>query len=257
MDDLPGRLRSTQAYQDRPDYTIRFEPSARRIRVAFNGIVIADTIRAMLMLETRHRPVYYLPLADIRPDVIERTDHHTHCPFKGDAAYWTVTVGDRRAENAMWAYPDPFREAPDLCGYAAFYWDRMGAWFEEDEEIFGHPRDPYHRVDAIASRRQVDVVVAGETVASSRDTVIVFETGIRPRYYLPRAAVRPELLIPSDTKTYCPYKGRASYYALRLGDRTFQDLIWFYPEPLAACAAIRDRVCFYDEKVDAVRVAPA
>src|SRR5262249_10156075 len=101
MDDQPNRALSTQAYQERPDYKVELEPTARRIRVAFNGVVIADTTRAMLMRESRHRPVYYLPLADIRPDVIAPTDHQTHCPFKGHAAYWTVTVGDRIAENAL------------------------------------------------------------------------------------------------------------------------------------------------------------
>jgi uncharacterized protein (DUF427 family) len=133
----------------------------------------------------------------------------------------------------------------------------VGAWFEEDEEIFGHPRDPRHRVDAVRSRRRVEVVVAGETVAISDDSVFVFETGIRTRFYLPRATVRPGILLPSDTKTYCPYKGRASYHAVRVGDAVLRDLVWFYPEPLAACAAIRDLVCFYDEKVDAIRVADA
>jgi uncharacterized protein (DUF427 family) len=255
MDDQASRARSTRAYEEHPDYKIRFEPSPRRVRVVFNGAVVADSSRAMLMHETKHLPVYYFPLDDIRQDVIARTDHRSHCPFKGDAVYWTVTVGERAAENALWAYPDPFREAPDLRGYAAFYWDKMGAWFEEDEEIFGHARDPYHRVDAIPSRRLVEVVLDGQTVASSRDAVFVFETGIRTRYYLPRSAVRPELLIPSDTKTRCPYKGLAFYYSVRLGDRTLRDLVWYYPEPLAACEPIRDRLCFYDEKVDAVRVA--
>ena len=257
MDDLPARAQSTRAYQEKPDYKVGFEPTARRIRVVFNGVVVADTTRAMLMLETRHRPVYYLPLDDIRADVIARTDHHSHCPFKGNAVYWTVTVGDRIAENALWAYPDPYREAPDLRGYAAFYWDRVGAWFEEDEEIFGHPRDPHHRVDPIASRRKVEVVVAGETVATSDDNVFLFETGFRTRYYLPRGAVRRDVLVPSDTKTRCPYKGVASYYSVRLGEQLFRDLIWYYPEPIPACAAIADRLCFYDEKVERLTVAPA
>ncbi len=255
MDDQPGRSRSTTAYQEKPDYKVVLEPSARRVRVAFNGEIVADTTRAMLMLETRHRPVYYFPRDDIRQDVLTPTDHHTHCPFKGEASYWNVTVGDRSAENALWAYPDPYREAPDLGGYAAFYWDCMGAWFEEDEEIFGHPRDPHHRVDTIASRRAVEIVVAGETVASSRDSVFVFETGLRTRYYLPRSAVRPGILLPSDTKTICPYKGRASYHAVRVGGQTYRDLVWYYPQPTAACAAIADLVCFYDEKVERVSVA--
>ncbi len=99
--------------------------------------------------------------------------------------------------------------------------------------------------------------VAGETVAASDDTVFLFETGIRTRYYLPRHAVRRDMLVPSDTKTRCPYKGLASYYSVRLGEQTFRDLIWCYPEPTPACAAIADRLCFYDEKVERVTVAPA
>ena len=119
------------------------------MRTVFNGEVIADSTAMKLLHETDHIPVYYFPLDDVRMNLLQKSDHATHCPYKGDASYWNVRVGDRVAENAMWAYEDPIPEATDLKGLAAFYWDRMDRWYEEDEEFFVHARDPYKRVDVV------------------------------------------------------------------------------------------------------------
>src|SRR5947209_12436634 len=134
---------------------IRVEPSHRRVRVRFGTEMVADSTRALLLLELGHLPVYYFPIKDMRTDLMTPTDHHTTCPFKGEASYWTVRVGDRIAENALWAYEDPIPERADLRGYAAFYWGKVDAWFEEDDEIFAHPCSPYHRVDVLHSSRHV------------------------------------------------------------------------------------------------------
>ncbi|MFQ5693930.1 MAG: DUF427 domain-containing protein, partial [Nitrospinota bacterium] len=101
----------------------------------------------------------------------------TRCPYKGDASYWTVTAGGRTAENAVWSYEDPIDEVAGIEGHMAFYWDRMDAWFEEEEEVFVHARDPYKRVDVLQSARRVRVVVAGETVAETRRPRLLVETG--------------------------------------------------------------------------------
>jgi uncharacterized protein (DUF427 family)/class 3 adenylate cyclase len=125
-------------------YRIEIEPSSKRVRVAFRGVTVADTTRALVLRETRLPPVYYLPKADVRMDLMEPTSYRTHCPFKGDASYWTLRVGDEVAENALWAYEDPLPEAEGIRGYVAFYRNRMDAWYEEDEEVRIDPVTDVH-----------------------------------------------------------------------------------------------------------------
>jgi uncharacterized protein (DUF427 family) len=234
---------------------IRFEPTDRRIRVEFAGTIVADSAKAMLMCEPGHLPVYYLPLDDLRMDLMQRTNHHTVCPHKGPAAYWNLTVGDRTAENALWAYPEPYEHAPPgIKNYGAFYWNKMDRWYEEDEEVFVHPRDPRKRIDAIHSSRRVEIVLDGSVVADTRRAVFLFETDLPTRYYLPRWDVKPGILQPSDLQTRCPYKGVASYHDVALNGRTWPGLVWTYRAPIAECAKIEGLVSFYNEKVDEIRV---
>jgi uncharacterized protein (DUF427 family) len=237
-----------------PDYRIAFERSPRRVRVKFNGETIADSTDAHLLFETRHLPVYYFPCADVRLDLMTPTDHHTFCPYKGTASYWTIKVGDRMAENAVWGYPEPFEEVAAIGNFLAFYWNQVDAWYEEDEEIFVHPRDPYKRVDVLQSSRPVLVIVGGKTVAETRRARFLFETRLPTRYYIPPEDVRMNLLIPSGKTTACPYKGRARYYSVEIGDKRFEDLVWCYPEPLPECAKIKGYLCFFNEQVDEIRV---
>ena len=208
----------------------------------------------MLMNDTRHVPVYYFPFADMRFETMARTDHHSHCPYKGDASYWSVHLGDRVAENAVWSYQDPFAEVPFLDGYAAFYWNRMDHWYEEDEEVFVHARDPYKRIDVVASSRPVRVVLGGETVAETTRAQFLFETGMPTRYYIPPDDVRMDLLTPSETRSGCPYKGSAVYWSAEIGGDSFAEIVWSYPDPVAECPRIAGLMCFFDEHVDAVFV---
>jgi uncharacterized protein (DUF427 family) len=187
-------------------------------------------------------------------DLMAPTDHHTFCPYKGIASYWTIRVGDRTCENAVWGYPEPFEEVAAIREFVAFYWDRVEHWYEEDEEIFVHPRDPYKRVDAIASSRHVQVILGGEIVADTRRARFLFETRLPTRYYIPPEDVRMDLLVPSDKATACPYKGRARYWSARIGDREFPDIVWSYPEPIPECPKIKDYLCFFNEQVDEIRV---
>jgi uncharacterized protein (DUF427 family) len=120
-------------YDRHPDYRVDLEPSARRVRVLAGGEPIADTTRSLIVRETRHEPVVYVPLADVRADVVERTSHTTFCPFKGDASYWTVRVGGVVLENVMWGYEKPFDEVAGLAGFVAFYPDRV-EWQQDDDE---------------------------------------------------------------------------------------------------------------------------
>lgn len=237
-----------------PNQRILVEPCAKRVRVVFNGKTVADTVCARLMLETGHRPVYYFPREDVRADLLQPSKHRTHCPHKGDASYWSLKVGSRIAENALWGYEEPLDKVAPIKGCLAFYWGKVEHWLEEDEEIFGHPRDPHHRVDVRPSSREVRVVFGSETVALTRRALFLFETGMPTRYYIPPGDVRKELLAPSNHRSTCPYKGQAAYWSLRAGDRIAEDAAWCYPEPLPECPRIRDHLCFHPEKVDRLEV---
>lgn len=237
-----------------PDKFLEVEPTPRRLRVKVAGETIADTTQGLLMCEGGHLPVYYIPMADVRMDLFTPTDHSTHCGYKGHASYWTLKVGDRVEENIMWSYRDPYAEMLKIKDFVAFYWDRVESWWEEDEEIFRHPRDPKHRVDAILSHRPVKVTLGGETVAETTNARFVFETNHPVRYYIPREDVRMDLLSGSETKSRCPYKGIASYFSAAVGGETYPDIAWSYEDPIAECPKIRELVCFFTENVDAIYV---
>jgi uncharacterized protein (DUF427 family) len=229
---------------------ILFEDSPRRIRGVLAGQTVVDSARAKLLHEHGHLPLYYFPREDVRMDLLEPTDHHTRCPWKGEASYWSVRVGDTVAENAAWGYPDPLDDAPPLGDYVAFYWGRLDTWYEEDEEAIVHARDPYHRVDPIRSSRHVVIRLDGELLAESTRPVALFETGLPTRWYLPADDVREGILEASDKRTGCAYKGFASYWSVRVGDALEEDLVWTYREPRRGMEDIKDLVCFFNERVD-------
>ena len=231
-------------------HTLYFENSPRRMRVEFGGEKVADSIRAKLLHETGHLPVYYFPEEDVQSEFLEKTDHTTHCPFKGDASYWSVKVDDKVAENAVWGYEQPMEGAPPLAGFVAFYFGAMDKWFEEDEEISVHPRDPYHRVDIRKSSRHVKVSVNGTPVAETNRPMVLFETGLPPRYYIPREDVRTDLLTPSETVTHCPYKGEASYWSAEVDGKTVEDVAWSYKDPLPEAEKAAGYLCFLGDEVE-------
>jgi uncharacterized protein (DUF427 family) len=229
---------------------IYFESSPRRIRGVFGGETVIDSRNASLLHEQGLLPVYYFPQDEVRTDLLEPTEHTTHCPFKGDASYWSIKVGDRISENAAWAYPDPIPGAPPLVDYLAFYWNKLDEWFEEDELAIVHARDPYHRVDILDTSRHVKVTVNGEVVAETTRARVLFETGLPPRWYFPPNDVRADVLVESDTKTGCAYKGFASYWSVRAGGDEEPDLVWFYPEPQRDAERIRGYLAFFNERID-------
>ncbi len=115
----------SSAFSTHPNYRVDLEPGPRRVRVVFNGETIADSGKALIVRETAHEPIYYFPRDDVRLELLERTEHHTFCPFKGNASYWTVRAGDRVAENAVWSYEDPFEEVAGLANYMSFYEEQV------------------------------------------------------------------------------------------------------------------------------------
>jgi uncharacterized protein (DUF427 family) len=233
-----------------PGRALYLEPTPKRIRVEVGGEIVADSRHAMILHESGLTPVYYFPPDDVRSDVLEPSDRHTHCPKKGDASYYTLRVGERVVDAGAWYYPDPIDGAPPIKDLIAFYWDRMDRWVEENEEVFVHPRDPYHRIDVLWTDRQITVTYEGQLLANTARALALFESNLPPRWYMPREDVLVELL-PSDTITRCPYKGTASYHSLGLvGDRDGTDLVWYYPQPFGEVWRIADLVCFFNERVD-------
>ena len=211
------------------------EPTPRRIRVRLGGRVVADSSRALLLIEhsPRSMPTYYLPVEDVRAGALaDERDRR-----------WAVVSGDRRAEGAAWSDDS----LPELAGHVTFSWDAV-EWWEEDEQVFVHARSPHHRVDVLPSSRRVEVFVKSDRIAESVRPYLLFETHLPTRYYLPFGDVRAELLTASETVTRCPYKGVARYWS----HPEVADVAWSYPKPIAELPRIKGLVSFYNERVDIV-----
>ncbi|PJF44056.1 MAG: hypothetical protein CUN55_05900 [Phototrophicales bacterium] len=226
----------------------QIEDSPRRVRVKFNGEIIADSKRMKLMLG-RH-PVYFFPQQDVHMEFLTPTDRERNDSI-GHTKHWTVTVNEKSAINAAYTYTS-FRDETEgsLDGYLTFTWREMDAWYEEAEEIFGHPRSPYHRVDVRRSDRHVRVVIDGVTVAETTNALFLFETGIRTRYYIPQEDIRMDLLSRTDTQTICPYKGFASYWSVTINGNVYEDIVWAYEDPFPEASPIKGALSFYNEKLD-------
>jgi uncharacterized protein (DUF427 family) len=227
---------------------VRVEQGAKRVRAYLGGQPVADSIRPVLVWEKPYYPAYYFPLDDVRMELLEEDGGSVHSPSRGDATTYTVTAGGGEARGAALRFADsPLEELRELI---RLDWDAMDAWFEEDEEVFTHPRDPYTRVDILASSRSVRVEVDGETIAESATPRLLFETGLPVRYYLPKTHVRMDLLTATETASHCPYKGQAEWWSVQAGGSLHADLAWSYRTPLPESQKIAGLVAFYDEKVD-------
>jgi uncharacterized protein (DUF427 family) len=227
--------------------TVRVEPSPKRVRAYLAGRVVADSRHPSMVWEIPYYPAYYLPLSDVKAELVA-TGKTEHSPSRGDAELYDVRVEGAVAEGAAKLYPRS--PLPALRDLVRFEWAAMDEWLEEDEPVYTHPRDPYHRVDILASSRHVRVAVDGVTVANSARPVILFETGLPPRYYLPLVDLRTDLLLASASQTHCPYKGAASYWSVDTGYGVHTDLVWMYRAPLPESQKIAGLACFYDEKAD-------
>lgn len=158
-------------------------------------------------------------------------------------------MGSIISENAIWNYPEPLKGTVDTSGFVAFYWDKMDSWFEEDEEVFVHARNPYKRVESLRSSRHLEIVLNGQLIAETRNSVMLLETGMPYRFYIPEMDVFREFLRPSLLTTRCPYKGEARYYSVEVGGKLYQDLGWYYPYPTLEVAKISNLICFPQGKV--------
>jgi uncharacterized protein (DUF427 family) len=234
-----------------PDDTdaVRVERSPKRLRALLGGHLVLDTQQARLVWEVSYYPHYYVPRGDVRAKLVP-TGHHRPSRQRGKGVLWTVEVDGHRAAHAAATFDDS--PITDLHGLVRFKWAALDAWFEEDEEVFTHARSPYTRVDILPSSRHIAIESRGVTGAETTRGHVLLETGLPSRFYVPKLDVRMDLLEPTDTVTYCPYKGSATYWTLALDDWSIEDAAWSYQYPLPECTRIAGLLCFDSRKVDVV-----
>lgn len=225
---------------------VRIEEGSKRVRVMLGGEVVADTTRPLLVWEVPYYPTYYFPETDVKTELLVDTGETRRSPSRGEAAQYAVKVNG--SEGAAYTFPEPKIDA--IAGHYAFVWKTMDHWFEEDEEVFVHARDPYTRIDVLPSSRRVRIEIDGVTVADTTNASFLHETGLPVRYYIPKTDVRMDLLTPTDTATHCPYKGTARYWSADVNGESYDDIVWGYDAPLPESQKVLGLVCFYDEKVD-------
>lgn len=244
---------------------LRYEPIEKRIRARLGDRAVIDSTRAMLVWEPKRVvPTYAVPVVDIdaelgpahrdeldagpasAPQLLGRPVYDPSVPF---------TVHSTEGERLTLRGPGGEREAAafrpsdaTLAGYVTVDFDAFDEWYEEDERNVGHPRDPFHRIDIVRSSRHVRVALAGEVLADSTSPCLLFEPPLPVRYYLPPEDVATDRLRPSATRTFCAYKGEASYWGLDGA----ADIAWSYPEPLREATELTGRFAFLDERVDVV-----
>ncbi|KQH78610.1 hypothetical protein AO501_12235 [Mycobacterium gordonae] len=227
----------------------RIEPAPRRVRGYLGAELVFDTIAARYVWEFPYYPAYYIPLADVRTEFLSDENHPQRVQLGPSRLHSLVGAGQTHPSAAR--VFDADSDSP-VAGFVRFEWDPL-RWLEEDEQIYGHPRNPYARVDALRSHRHVRVELDGVLLADTRSPVLLFETGLPTRYYIDPADVAFEHLESTSTQSLCPYKGVTSgYWSVRVGEALHPDLAWTYHYPLPAVAPIAGLVAFYNEKLDII-----
>ena len=249
---------------------LRHEPTAKRIQAVLGRETVVDSTRTVLVWEPRRIvPSYAVPVQDVRGELVPAgqaagavggdvgvslTDV-TALRVLDPSVPFTVhsTEGEMVDVHAAGQRrPGPLRPAdPDLAGLVILDFAAFDLWYEEDEQNVGHPRDPFHRIDVLPSSRQVRLELDGQVLAVTSRPVLLFETMLPTRYYLPRADVAAEL-VPSPTRTWCAYKGQASYFSASVGGQLVPDIAWSYPDPQHDAARVRDLIAFFDERIDVI-----
>ena len=210
------------------------------------GEIVVDSTSPLLVWEVPYYPAYYFPVSDVKTDVLVETGETKKSPSRGEATLYTVKAGGK--EGAAYRYLEPKIE--ELADHIAFEWGSLDHWFEEDEEVFTHPRDPYTRLDILPSSRRVRVEIDGVTVADTTNASFLYETNLPTRYYMPKTDVRFDLLKPTDLETHCPYKGTARYWSVEVEGKTHENVVWGYDNPLPESQKVLGLVAFYNEKLD-------
>jgi uncharacterized protein (DUF427 family) len=248
--------------------TLRHEPTAKRIRATVGDTTVVDSTKAILLWEPRRIvPSYAVPAEEVDAELVpgsaagEAVDDagaaladvtalrvlDPSVPFvrhTAEGEILDVRVADRNLAGAGFRFADP-----DLAGYVELDFTAFDAWYEEDEPNVAHPRDPFHRIDTVPSSRHVRLELDGTLLAESSRPTLLFETMLPPRFYLPPDDVTAELVL-SEKRTYCAYKGEASYWSVHTPRGTHEDLAWTYRQPVHDGADVRGLVAFFNERVD-------
>ena len=231
-----------------PVFVNHVEPVPRRVRAVLGGQTVVDTTDARYVWEWPHYPQYYVPLADVTPGVLVAEGETQHSS-RGTVELYALKAGTaKRPRAAKVLVTSPVE---GLSGTVRFEWSALDSWYEEDEQVFVHPRNPYVRVDALRSTRTVRVELDRVILAESSSPVMVFETGLPTRYYLNRTEIDMARLVLTDTVTACPYKGTTSgYWSVEVDGNVHRDLAWAYDFPTRELAPIAGLIAFYNERVD-------
>ena len=228
-----------------PEPLLYLDPFPARVRAILAGETVVDSRDALLLHESGHLPVFWFPRADLREDLVGPSGRTEPSPGKGELSFSALVAGGRELPDAVREATDPF-----LAGLVTLDWDAMDEWFVEDEQLFGHPKDPYSRIDVLKTTRHVRVLLDGEVLADTRRSLMLLEATLPPRFYIPPEDARTERLEPSSNRSRCAYKGSAAYWHVRVGDRLVPDLVWAYPVAAREVDLIRDHLCFFNERVD-------
>ncbi|MCX5054693.1 MULTISPECIES: DUF427 domain-containing protein [unclassified Streptomyces] len=229
-----------------PERMLFAEPSRRRMRVRYGGAWIADSEDVVLLHEPGRYPVAYFPLGDTAEGALQPSEHTTRHRDLGPTDWYTVRTGERSAPRAAWQYTELPLHAGELKGRVAFAWRAMDAFYEEDERIVGHAADTYHRIDIRRTSRHLVVRVGDRVVADSTRPLVLYESGFAPRWYVPRADVDESALTAAEGRTFCPYKGLASYYDVDAARRG----AWSYEDAWSEVGRVSRMVSFEPDKVE-------
>jgi uncharacterized protein (DUF427 family) len=236
-----------------------WEPVTRRVRALLDGVPVVDSRRAVLVWEPRRiSPMYAVPDEDIAGEVVP--DARPAPPDPGfpvlppEVPFAIHTARGERLLIRPEGGPDAAQGLrladPEVAGLVLLDFDGFDAWLEEDEPVASHPRDPFHRIDTLRSSRHVRVELGGEVLAETRRPVLLFETSLPARTYIPRDDVRMDLLVPTGTHTRCAYKGEARYWSVEGAGAAGEDIAWSYEAPLRDATQVRDLIAFFDERSD-------
>jgi uncharacterized protein (DUF427 family) len=220
------------------------EPAPRRVRGYFEGDLVFDTIGARYVWEIKYYPQYYIPVSDVHMKFLQDEDRVQKLQL-GSSRLYSLASSKRILKSGARLY-----DTGPVANFMRFEWDALD-WFEEDEPIILHPRNPYVRVDTLRSHRHVTVELDGVVLADTRSSLMMFETGLPTRYYIDRTDVDFSHLEPSKTESVCPYKGITSgYWSARVDEAVYADIAWAYDYPLREVGSIAGTIAFYNEKLD-------
>lgn len=221
-------------------------PTEKWIRVYIADTLIAESYSPLLLLENDGRElVYFFEKSTVN------TQYFNNSEFTGRKnmfKYWHIKIGDKQITNVAYTYNEKAEgELRKLIEYIGFKWNAISKILEEDVELIGHPRNPFHRIDTRPTSRLIQFKIGNKVIAESKHSIALFETDYRVRYYIPADDVKTELLEKTKTTSICPYKGIASYWNIKLHDQIYKEIVWSYEDPDQDALPVKGYYCFWKD----------